>query len=215
MQIIHFRKIPDFNRGLKERWRRRQRERPKSIKFTPRSHCGIRYIFLRFDLRSARTVDLSLRSCPLPIINAWSQVMSTSTPLTATSPLRQLSSVSKGGGGGGWGFIKREAQLYLINTVTEKAFFQKRSLEWRFLRTPFCCTSVDGWKRSESQICKRYRVRVVPIFLRDSRESETRARVKIIPCETWLSPTRLAFLAWNDFHVSRALLPLRKNGNYS
>ena len=88
MQIIHFRKIPDFNRGLKERWRRRQRERPKNIKFTPRSHCGIRYILLRFDLRSARTVDLH----------------STDGHLSTTATFFCL----QGGGGGGGGALLKE-----------------------------------------------------------------------------------------------------------
>ena len=42
-----------------------------------------------------------------------------------------------------------------------------------------------------------------PFFLRDSRASETRARVKITPREKGesLSPPRLAFLALRDFHA--------------
>ena len=45
-----------------------------------------------------------------------------------------------------------------------------------------------------------------PFFLRDSRASETRARVKITPREKGetlisLSPLRLTFLAWDDFHA--------------
>ena len=55
-----------------------------------------------------------------------------------------------------------------------------------------------------------FRLRVVPhFFLRDSRASEMRARVKITPRR--VSP----FLAWGDFtraRVSLALLSLRKNG---
>ena len=38
-----------------------------------------------------------------------------------------------------------------------------------------------------------------PFFLKDSRASETQARVKITPREK--GETRLAFLAWGDFHV--------------
>ena len=47
------------------------------------------------------------------------------------------------------------------------------------------------------------RLQVVPIFLRDSRESETRARVKIIPRQK--GETRLVFLAW-DFSWSKVRL---------
>ena len=34
----------------------------------------------------------------------------------------------------------------LVKTSTEKASFQNRSPEWRFLKEPFCCTSVNGMK---------------------------------------------------------------------
>ena len=49
-----------------------------------------------------------------------------------------------------------------------------------------------------------------PCFLRDSRVSEQRARVKIT------HPTRLAFLAWGDFHArsrfARSTIPEEKWG---
>ena len=37
---------------------------------------------------------------------------------------------------------------YQMKTVTEDAFFQKRSLEWRVLKTPASRLRVDGRKRS-------------------------------------------------------------------
>ena len=40
-----------------------------------------------------------------------------------------------------------------------------------------------------------------PFVLRDSRASQTRARVKITQCETKGHASRLAFLAWGDFHA--------------
>ena len=69
------------------------------------------------------------------------------------------------------------------------------------------------------QKCVEYRLRVVPIFLRDSRASETRSRVKIIPREkgeTRQGERRLAFLAWGDFHArsrfARSAIPEGKWG---
>ena len=38
-----------------------------------------------------------------------------------------------------WPFV----YTYPVKMVTEKTSFQKRSPEWRFLKTPFCCTRVD------------------------------------------------------------------------
>ena len=56
-----------------------------------------------------------------------------------------------------------------------------------------------------------------PFFLRDSRASETRARVKITPCE---KRRHAQFLAWGDFHArsrfARSLhYPWGKMGDYS
>ena len=53
-----------------------------------------------------------------------------------------------------------------------------------------------------------------PFVLRDSRESETRAHVKIIPREK--TPPSLAFLAWADFYTrsrfARSTIPEEKWG---
>ena len=31
-----------------------------------------------------------------------------------------------------------------VKMVTERAYLQKRSPEWRFLKTPFCCVRMEG-----------------------------------------------------------------------
>ena len=64
-----------------------------------------------------------------------------------------------------------------------------------------------------------YTTSTLPFFLRDSRGSEARARVKITPREKRrhaLSPPRLAFLPWGDFHArsrfARSTIPEEKWG---
>ena len=93
------------------------------------------------------------------------------------------------------------------------------------------CSSRISINRSRNGIRRQ---RVVPISLRDSRASETQARVRITPREKgetrrWerktrdyrqspssLSPPRLAFLAWGDFHARsrfpRSTIPEEKWG---
>ena len=43
---------------------------------------------------------------------------------------------------------KGPVHAYQMKTVTEDAFFQKRSLEWRVLKTPASRLRLDGRKRS-------------------------------------------------------------------
>ena len=43
---------------------------------------------------------------------------------------------------------KGPVHAYQMKTVTEDAFFQKRSLEWRVLKTPAARLRLDGRKRS-------------------------------------------------------------------
>ena len=43
---------------------------------------------------------------------------------------------------------KGPVHAYQMKTVTEGAFFQKRSLEWRVLKTPAARLRLDGRKRS-------------------------------------------------------------------
>ena len=72
------------------------------------------------------------------------------------------------------------------------------------------------WKRHFGWCARKGRLRVVPhFFFRDSRASETRARVKITPCEK-KRPRVLPFLAWCDFHAlsrfARPTIPEEKWG---
>ena len=53
-----------------------------------------------------------------------------------------------------WVPVHTETAFSVRFSVTENEAFRKRSPEWIFLKTPFSCSRVDGWKRSFS---KRWR----------------------------------------------------------
>ena len=61
----------------------------------------------------------------------------------------------------------------LVETVTKNASFQKRFPEWRFLKTPFCCTGVDGWNQTITSRWLRYhfKMRLLPSKMVPFRES--------------------------------------------
>ena len=70
-----------------------------------------------------------------------------------------------------------------------KVLFERSRTDCKPLGFSVSKSFLRGAKRRRS-----VRLRVVPIFLRNSRVSETRARVK-------RTQPRLAFLAWGDFHA--------------
>ena len=90
------------------------------------------------------------------------------------------------------------------NAVTMPTFRLKELIQvFLFLKMPKILGLSDDAIKTE----KKWTSSSPPFFLRDSRASETRARVKIAPREKrrhasvkHLSPPRLAFLAWDDFH---------------
>ena len=89
------------------------------------------------------------------------------------------------------------------NAVTMPTFRLKELIQvFLFLKMPKILGLSDDAIKTE----KKWTSSSPPFFLRDSRASETRARVKIAPREKrrhasvkHLSPPRLAFLAWDDF----------------
>ena len=72
-----------------------------------------------------------------------------------------------------------------------------------------------GYSQAEMRKTSSIRLRVVPIFPRDSSASDARARVKITPLE-YGGTRRLAFLEWGDFHArsrfARSAIPEEKWG---
>ena len=112
----------------------------------------------------------------------------------------------------------------LTSTHAHERKIQRRILSHRIL-----VLRGFQWNRSRNEI---RRLRVVPISLRDSRASETQARVRITPrekgetrrCERKdkaqaLSPRGVSPFSrgviFTRARVSLALLSLRKNGDYS
>ena len=118
------------------------------------------------------------------------------------------------------------ARPFYLNPRNTERKIQRRILSHRIL-------VLRGFQSNRSRNGIR-RQRVVPIFLRDSRASETQARVRITPREKgetrrWesktrdyrqspssLSPPRLTFLSWDDFHAhsrfARSTIPEEKWG---